>query len=135
MGATSIVGADKIGWVHIQDRKLLVGRNEGAQRFYLPGGSREVGETDVQVLVREAAEELGVTIDPTTARHVGSYVARRDNSPDDLISIVYEAAHSGTPQPSMEVVELRWVTSADEEAVTDAERQLMQTLVERDLID
>lgn len=35
----------------------------------------------------------------------------------------------------MEVVELRWVTSADEDVVTDAERQLMGTLIGRDLID
>jgi len=131
----SIVGADKIGWVHIEDRRLLVGRNEGARRFYLPGGSREEGETDVEVLVREAAEELGVTLDPSTARHVGSYVARRDNSADDLIFIVYSAAHTGAPRPSMEVVELRRVTSADGDVVTDAERQLMGTLIGRDLID
>ena len=131
----SIVGADKIGWVHLENRRLLVGRNEGAQRFYLPGGSREDGETDVQVLVREASEELGVVLDPDTARHVGSYVARRDNSDDELIFIVYSATHSGVPHPSMEVVELRWVTSGDVAVVTDAERQLMTTLVERDLID
>lgn len=131
----SIVGADKIGWVHLENRRLLVGRNEGAQRFYLPGGSREDGETDVQVLVREASEELGVVLDPDTARHVGSYVARRDNSDDELIFIVYSATHNGIPHPSTEVVELRWVTSGDGAVVTDAERQLMTTSVERDLID
>lgn len=131
----SIVGADKIGWVHIEDRKLLVGRNDGAQRFYLPGGAREDGETDVEVLVREAAEELGVALDPSSARHVASYVAQRDNSPDDLLFIVYSATHTGEPKPSMEVVELRWVTSADGELVTDAERQLIGTLVGLDLID
>ncbi len=29
----SIVGADNIAWIHIVDRKLLVGRNRSAQRF------------------------------------------------------------------------------------------------------
>lgn len=130
-----IVGVDKIGWVQIVDRRLLVGRNRNAQRFYLPGGGREPGETDVQTLVREVSEELGVRLNPGTASHVGTYVAARDNSPDELIVVAYTAEHQGEPTPSAEVVELAWVTSADGDVVTDAERQLMETLAERNLID
>jgi 8-oxo-dGTP diphosphatase len=130
-----IVGPDKIGWVRIADRRLLVSRNRNATRFYLPGGGREDGETDVQTLVREASEELGIRLDPSTARHIGTYLARRDNSPDDLIFIAYSAEHAGELTPSMEVVDLAWVTSADGDLVTDAERQLMATLVKRALID
>ena len=130
-----IVGVDKIGWVQIVDRRLLVGRNRGAQRFYLPGGGREPGETDVQTLVRETSEELGVRLDPSTTRHIGTYLATRDNSPEDLILIAYSADHQGEPIPSLEVAELAWVTSADGGLVTDAERRLMVTLVERNLID
>lgn len=56
-----------------------------------------VGETDVQALVREAAEELQMELDPDTARHVGTYVARRDNSPDNLVFIAYTAEHQANP--------------------------------------
>lgn len=130
-----IVGVDKIGWVQIVDRRLLVGRNRNAQRFYLPGGGREPGETDVQTLVREASEELGVRLDPSTTRHIGTYLSTRDNRPEEFIFIAYSADHQGEPTPSLEVVELAWVTSADGDLVTNAERQLMMTLVERNLID
>lgn len=130
-----VVGPDKIGWVHVVDRRLLVGRNRGAERFYLPGGGREDGETDVETLVREAEEELGIRLDPDSAQLVGRYRARRDRSEDDLVFIAYTADHSGTPEPRMEVVELAWVTSADGDRVTDAERQLFRTLRAADLID
>lgn len=131
----NVVGADKIAWVHIENRRLLVARNEGAQRFYLPGGAREPGETDVQALAREVEEELAVRIDPTTARHIGTYVAQRDNSQDDLIFIAYSADHDGGPVASMEVAELAWITRSEGHLVTDAARQLMQTLVQRDVLD
>lgn len=131
----NVVGADKIAWVQIKDRRLLVGRNKGAQRFYLPGGAREAGETDVQALAREVEEELGVRIDPATARHIGTYVAQRDNSQDCLIFIAYSADHEGEPVASMEVAELAWITSSNGDLVTDAARQLMDTLVQRDVID
>lgn len=131
----NVIGADKIAWVHIKNRRLLVARNEGAQRFYLPGGAREPGETDVQALAREVEEELAVRINPTTARHIGTYVAQRDNSHDDLIFIAYSADPDGEPVASMEVAELAWITSSEGHLVTDAARQLMQTLVQRDVLD
>jgi 8-oxo-dGTP pyrophosphatase MutT (NUDIX family) len=126
---------DKIAWILIRERKLLVGRNERATRFYLPGGGREDGETDLQVLEREIAEELSVRIDNSTALHVATVVARRDNSEDDLVYIAYSAEHHEEPRPSMEVVELAWVTTADGDRVTDAERQIMAILHGRGLVD
>lgn len=131
----TVVGADKIAWVYIEDRRLLVGRNEGAQRFYLPGGAREDGETDTQTLTREVEEELSVRIDPATARHVGTFGARRDNSEHDMIFIAYSADHDGNPTPSMEIAELSWITSSDGHLVTDAARQLMNSLVHQNLLD
>lgn len=126
---------DKIAWILIRNRKLLVGRNERATLFYLPGGGREDGETDMQVLSREITEELSVQVDTSTAVHVATVVARRDNSEDDLVYIAYTADHEGEAHPSMEVVELAWVTTADAERVTDAERQIMAILHDRDLVD
>ncbi|RKR75945.1 NUDIX hydrolase [Frondihabitans australicus] len=132
---SDVVGPDKVGWVLIRDRRLLVGRNEGRSAFYLPGGGRDEGETDVETLVREIDEELSVAIDPTTARHVATVIARRDESEHDIVYIAYTAEHEGEPVPSAEVEELAWVSTADGAAVTDAERRLMAILRDRDLID
>lgn len=128
-------GVEKVGWVHIVDRRLLVGRNRGRTLFYLPGGAREDGESDLQTLAREVTEELGATIRLESVSHVGTYVVFRDGRDDLITFIAYTAEHEGDLTPHSEVEELAWVTSADGTRVTEAERELMATLVDRDLID
>ncbi len=128
-------GLEKVAWVHIVDRRLLVGRNRGRTLFYLPGGAREEGESDLQTLAREVTEELGVTVRPDSLSLVGSYLAFRDGRDDQLTYIAYTAEHDGTIGPHSEVEELAWVTTADADRVTGAVRMVMATLVERDLMD
>jgi 8-oxo-dGTP diphosphatase len=53
---------DKIAWIRLADGKILSTRSRGKDVYYLPGGKREPGETDVQTLVREVREELDVAI-------------------------------------------------------------------------
>lgn len=55
---------DKIAWIYIQNRKILSTRSKGKDTFYLPGGKRETGESDVQTLTREIQEELSVDLLP-----------------------------------------------------------------------
>ena len=61
---------DKIAWIHLEERRLLVARNAGRERFYLPGGKREPGESDVQTLV------LSGTDDPVTPQRYGDQVMK-----------------------------------------------------------
>lgn len=51
-----VLALDKVAWIHLDERRLLVTRNHGRGLFYLPGGRREPGETDAEALVREIAE-------------------------------------------------------------------------------
>lgn len=59
---------DKVAWLHVVDGKLLAARSAGKDTWYLPGGKREEGESDVETLIREIAEELSVTLDPASAQ-------------------------------------------------------------------
>ena len=61
---------DKIAFVHVKERRVLVALNEGSDVWYLPGGHREPGETDTETLVREVKEELSVDIIPDTIAYL-----------------------------------------------------------------
>ena len=128
---------DKIAWMHLEERRLLVARNAGRERFYLPGGKREPGETDLQALVRELEEELTVGLDPDTAEHVGTFEALADARTDGLLVRLtcYTAAHTGAFAPSREVEELAWITAADGDRVSAVDRLVLAHLRDADLID
>jgi 8-oxo-dGTP pyrophosphatase MutT (NUDIX family) len=85
---------DKIAWIRLEEGKILSTRSRGKDVYYIPGGKRELGETDVQTLVREIREELDVAIGPSSATHAGTFQAQ---------------AHG----PSSEVDEFIWLTYAD----------------------
>lgn len=66
---------DKLAWLEIQGNRILLTKSYGKDKYYIPGGKRELGETDAQALLREIHEELTVRIDPRTLQFVGIFEA------------------------------------------------------------
>ncbi|MEV4656689.1 NUDIX domain-containing protein [Micromonospora sp. NPDC049301] len=106
---------DKIAWIHLADGRVLSTRSHGRQRYYLPGGKREAGESDLDTLVREAKEELTIDLDPLTATFLGEFQAQADAHPDgvEVRMRCYESAYQGRIQASAEIAEVAWLTYAD----------------------
>jgi ADP-ribose pyrophosphatase YjhB (NUDIX family) len=79
--------------------------SKGRDAYYIPGGKREPGESDVDTLVREISEELSVQIDPATAVHVGTFEAQAHGQPDGVLirMTCYTARYYGTLAPANEI--------------------------------
>ncbi|GAA2726522.1 NUDIX domain-containing protein [Actinocorallia aurantiaca] len=106
---------DKIAWIHLDQGRILSTRSRGKDVYYLPGGKREPGESDLDTLVREIDEELALVIDPTTAIHLETFHAQAHGFPDGstIQMACYTADHRGTPTPCNEIDEIVWLTYAD----------------------
>ncbi len=96
-----------------QDGKYLIGQRpaqkERGQLWEFVGGKIETGETPQQALVRECAEELGVTVE------VGPLVWETKYAyPDRKVHLRFYQAQlqNGTPQLRAHF-QLRWVTAKE----------------------
>ncbi|WP_157218238.1 NUDIX hydrolase [Flavisphingomonas formosensis] len=126
----------KVAWLNVEARRLLCVRSAGKALFYIPGGKPEPGEDDIAALRREIAEELGLALDAATIAPAGRFVAPADGKPDLIVAVdAFTAAHRGTPAPQGEIAELRYLASADADAVSAVTRAILQTLKDDDVID
>ncbi|HMG56635.1 MAG TPA: NUDIX domain-containing protein [Kofleriaceae bacterium] len=102
---------DTVALLHIRDRKVLVARSRGVDRWYLPGGKREPGETDEDTLRREIREELSVEIRSDTLDHVGTYEGvAHGQRPGTLVRMAcYAARWTGELAPGSEIEQLEFL--------------------------
>lgn len=121
---------DKIAWLELSNGKILSTRSRGKDAYYLPGGKREPGETDLETLVREIEEELAVRVDPTTAVHEGTFTAQAHGhaSGVEVQLTCYSAAHEGVPTASSEIAEVRWLTYEDRPLVSPVDKLIFDHL-------
>ena len=68
-----------------RDGQLLLQRKagyaDGGDRFALPGGSQDIGETLEQALLRECMEELGTPVEINGLLHVADFYKIRETTP------------------------------------------------------
>ena len=90
--------------------RVLTVRKAGAARFMLPGGKREPGEADLITLARELQEELGLVLDPASARSLGRFEAPAANEPGrQVLGVIFQAQAAGAPQIAAEIAEMLWL--------------------------
>jgi 8-oxo-dGTP pyrophosphatase MutT (NUDIX family) len=121
---------DKIAWIRLEDGKVLSTRSRGKDVYYLPGGKREPGESDVQTLIREIREELDVAIAPASATYAGTFQAQAHGHPDGIAvrMTCYSADYQGTLTPSSEIDELIWLNYADRDRVSPVDQVIFDYL-------
>jgi len=92
--------------------RLLTVRKRGTERFMLPGGKPEPGETDEVALVRELQEELGVAIRSSGA--LGMFEAPAANEPNALVrSRAYFVELAGEITIGSEIDAMLWIDPAE----------------------
>ena len=118
--------------IHDGAGRILTVRKRRTQRFMLPGGKREPGESDVETLAREVAEELLVRIDAATARHAGTFTAQAHGHSEgvEVRMTCYTVEYEGTPRANAEIAEVRWLTYADRARVSPVDQLIFDHLHE-----
>jgi 8-oxo-dGTP diphosphatase len=127
---------DKLAWIELKDKAILSTKSYGKDKYYIPGGKREAGESDQEALCREIKEELNVDLEVNTIQYLGNFQAQAHGHPEGVMVTMscYTAAYSGNLQPSAEIEEMRWMTYADIDEVSQVDVLIFEHLKEQFLL-
>ncbi len=127
---------DKLAWIAVHDKKVLSTRSIGKEKWYIPGGKRETGESDEQALLREIKEELSVDLIPESLEYFGTFSAQADGHQEgiEVKMQCYMAQYHGQLKASAEIAEWTWLTTADRYRIAPVDQLIFNELVKRKMI-
>lgn len=132
-----MIQIDKLAWIEIKDNSILLTKSYGKDKFYIPGGKRETGETDEQALTREIHEELSVMVDARTMKFVGVFEAQAHAQPEGVSvkMTCYSGDYLGQIQASSEIEAIEWFSYADKDKVVGVDKLIFDHLKQNGLLD
>ncbi|WP_185213834.1 NUDIX hydrolase [Sphingobacterium mizutaii] len=124
---------DKLAWIEIKNGKILSTKSYGKEKFYIPGGKREDGESDIQALTREISEELQVQLIPESIRYMGTFEAQADSHPEGILvkMTCYRAEYTGKLKASAEIERMEWLSYSDLNSVSAVDKIIFKQLKEQ----
>ncbi len=127
---------DKLAWIHLVDKQILSTRSKGKNKYYIPGGKREDGETDAQALSREIKEELSVELHINSLGFIGIFEAQADGrKPGILVRMTcYSATCKGTLSPDSEIEEIVWLNHSDRDKVSEVDTLIFDFLYKKGML-
>lgn len=127
---------DKLAWIEIQDNRILLTKSFGKDKYYIPGGKREAGETDAQALSREVREELSVTVDTDQLTFMGTFEAQAHGQPEGVLvrMTCYAGGYRGELGASAEIEALRWFSYAEKDQVVGVDQIIFDYLKEKEFL-
>lgn len=128
---------DKLAFIELKERKVLETLSKGKDIWYIPGGKREVGETDTQALIREMKEELLVDLIPETLKLYGVFETQAHGKPEGTIvrMTCYTGRYRGILTPSAEVVQMDYFEYNKKHLTSPVDNLIFDDLKEKGLID
>lgn len=127
---------DKVALIYLEGGKILSTRSRGKEVYYLPGGKREAGESDLETLSREIKEELSVEMIPASAERYGVFEAQAHGKAEGVLvkMTCYTAAFEGTLRADSEIAELAWLQYRDRERVSPVDKLIFEDLHDRGML-
>jgi 8-oxo-dGTP diphosphatase len=124
---------DKLAWIEIQNKQILSTKSFGKDKYYIPGGKREAGESDKEALVREIKEELSVDLIDESIQYVGTFEAQAHGKPEgvNVKMTCYTASYTGQIKNAAEIEEVIWLNYADKDKTSGVDIIIFDFLKER----
>lgn len=128
---------DKLAWIEIQNKSILSTRSKGKDKYYIPGGKRESGESDIQALTREIKEELSVDLIPGSIEFLANFEGQAHGHAKGVLVKMqcYTSKFQGNLKPAAEIEEMIWLKFKDIQEVSPVDKIIFKWLKKRGLIN
>ncbi len=128
---------DKLAFIYIKDKQVLITLSKGKDTWYIPGGKREAGESDEQALIREVKEELLVDLKSETIRHYGTFEAQAHGKPVGTVvrMTCYTAEFDGALGASSEIEKFDFFTYSQKHLASPVDHLIFDDLKAKQLIE
>jgi 8-oxo-dGTP pyrophosphatase MutT (NUDIX family) len=128
---------DKVAWLYLKDKKILMVLKRGREKWYNAGGKREPGETDEQTLIREVKEELSVDIVPSTIKYYETFEAQAHGEPPGTMLHMkcHFADYTGTLTPQNEIISYQFMSWAQKSDTGPIDDPIFNDLKQKGLLE
>ncbi len=128
---------DKLAFIYVKDKQVLVTLSKGKDTWYIPGGKREGTETDIEALTREVKEELSVELIPGTIQHFGTFEAQAHGKEEGTMvrMTCYIGKFNGEMKASSEIekIDMFWFSQKEKTSLVD--HLIFNALKEKGIIE
>lgn len=115
--------------VDIKDNKLLLVKVRDNEKYYLPGGKIEAGESDIESLIREMEEELSVKLNPSKLTYLDTITGPAYPDTDNEVELrCYTYEELDTVEKSNEITDVQYMDMSDTTNIALAVKFLIQKL-------
>jgi len=127
---------DKLAFIHIQDKKILMSLSKGKSTWYIPGGKRENGESDIDALSREIKEELSVKLTPESIKKFGVFEAQAHGHPEGTIvrMTCYTAEFTSELKAASEIEKFEFFPYSRKSESSFVDHLIFDDLLNKDLL-
>lgn len=127
---------DKLAFIEIKDGRVLETLSKGKDTWYIPGGKRESGESDMQALIREVKEELFVDLVPESIQLYGVFETQAHGKPEGtrVRMTCYTGTYSGTPTPRAEIEKMAYFEYSQKHLTSPVDNLVFDDLKAKGLI-
>ena len=128
---------DKLAYILIKDKKILLSLSKGKDTWYIPGGKREGEELDSETLIREVKEELSVDLMPNSIKKYGVFEAQAHGHDKGIIVRMscYTSDYSGNLKAASEIEKLEFFPYSRKSETSPVDHLIFDDLKTKNLIE